>query len=109
MTGFEMWKAVLAFGVGAGLGGVFLGGLWWTVRCVPSARHPAWLAIGSFVARIGAAALVFVWIVRTGHWLDVVSCLAGFGLVRVVWTWWASPNRMGSESTGEAGHREHLA
>lgn len=109
MTGFEVSRALLAFGAGLALGVVFLGGLWLTVRRLPSARHPACLAIGSFVTRIGAAALVFVWIGRTGHWIDVVICLGGFAVSRIIGTGWASPHRTGSESSGKVGSRDHLA
>lgn len=40
--------AILA---GLALGGFFFGGLWWTVRRLPGARHPAALALSSFLAR----------------------------------------------------------
>ncbi len=40
--------AILA---GLALGGFFFGGLWWTVRRLPDARHPATLALTSFLVR----------------------------------------------------------
>ena len=68
----SIWTTiVLGVALGAGLGGLFFGGLWWTVRRVGRRANPgAWLlvsaglrlglAVGGFylAARLGGAALV---------------------------------------------------
>mgnify|MGYP001546364899 CR=1 FL=1 len=42
------WSAL----AGIGLGGLYFGGLWLTVRGIAGARHPAPVVVGSYVARL---------------------------------------------------------
>ncbi len=109
MSGFALGRALAAFAIGGALGALFLWGLWFTVRRLPTARHPGWLAIGSFVVRIGGALVVLVWIARSGHWFDVLLCLAGFTLLRLAWTRVVARKRrrVGRQEGGTS--REHLA
>lgn len=109
MAPFVVWKGVVAFTVGSAVGGVFLWGLWETVRRLPSARHPAWWALSSYVARLGGAALVLVWVARLGHWAYVALSLAGFILVRAVWMHRSSKRAADRTRTEEESTREHLA
>lgn len=46
----------IAIVAGLGLGTFFFGGLWWTVRRLPTARHPGALALGSFLVRTAVTA-----------------------------------------------------
>jgi F1F0 ATPase subunit 2 len=71
------------FAVGIGLGALFFGGLWWTVRRVLVARLPAVWLIGSFVAR---TALVLAGFISVGgnQWQRWLVVLAGFIAARVV-------------------------
>lgn len=48
MTGISIILSLLA---GVTLGGLFYGGLWFTVCRLPGARHPALLALASFWIR----------------------------------------------------------
>jgi F1F0 ATPase subunit 2 len=68
---------VTAFLSGAILGGIFFGGLWWTIRRgLKSSRPAAWFA-GSLLLRatIAVAGLYFA---SRGDWRRLLACLAGF-------------------------------
>ena len=75
--------AFIALGLlgGAVLGGLFFGGLWWTVRRVPEGRSPAALVLGSFVIRT-AAVLAGFYFISGADWKRLLTCLAGFLLTR---------------------------
>jgi F1F0 ATPase subunit 2 len=69
--------------VGALLGGVFFGGLWWTVhRAVSSKSIARWL-LGSLLLRMGITLAGFYFVSR-GHWLRLVVCLLGFLVARAL-------------------------
>jgi len=80
----ETAAAILSALAGAGAGAVFFAGLWLTVRRLPHARRPGLLAAASAVARIALAVGVLLAVARTGNWVPVVACLAGFLAVRWV-------------------------
>ena len=75
----------IALSVVAGtlLGGVFYGGLWWTVRRGLLSRQPAVWFLASLVARTAVALLGFYAVFR-GDWRRLVACLAGFVLARIL-------------------------
>lgn len=50
----------VAAATGVAVGVVYFGGLWLTVRRLPTARRPALLTLASFLARAAAAGLGFV-------------------------------------------------
>ncbi|MGH7142683.1 MAG: ATP synthase subunit I [Planctomycetota bacterium] len=75
-----------AFAAGMALGAMFFGGLWWTVRRLPTSRHPARLAFGSLFTRL-ALALAGFFLVLDGQWPRGLACLAGFLAVRMVLVW----------------------
>ena len=83
---------------GLGLGGFFFGGLWWTVRRLPTARHPAALALGSFFVRttITAGGL---FLAADGRLGPLAAGLAALVLVRTVLVRRIRPN--GDERAGE--------
>ena len=81
MTASELASAVLV-GFAAGL--AFFGGLWWTVRRLPSARHPALLSLTSGLLRSAVTCAAFAW-VAVPSWQRFVACLAGFVLARMLW------------------------
>ena len=67
---------------GALLGGVFCGGLWWTVRQLPVAKHPALLTLGSLCLRI--ALVVFgLYGLMAGDVSRLAAALLGFWLIRL--------------------------
>lgn len=79
----ETLTLALALAAGIGLGAVFFGGLWWTVRKGVSSQQPAIWFFGSFLVRMGivVAGLYFV---GHGHWERLVACLLGFVIARLV-------------------------
>ena len=63
--------------LGLVLGIFFYGGLWFTVKRLPSARHPALLALGSFWVRMIIVLAGFV-VVIGNRWQYALAILAGF-------------------------------
>jgi F1F0 ATPase subunit 2 len=76
----------LAWAAGGGLGAVFFGGLWWTVRKGVSSPRPALWFFGSLLLRMSLALAGF-YFVSGGHWKRLVVCLFGFVMARLVVTW----------------------
>ena len=72
-----------ALGVGVLLGGVFFGGLWWTVHRLVSSKSSAFLFPGSLLLRTGITLAGF-YLVSRGHWQQLLACLMGFFIARVV-------------------------
>jgi F1F0 ATPase subunit 2 len=82
MTG-DMLPLGLALAAGVGLGFGYFSGLWWTVRQLAAARHPAlWLG-GSFVVRAGVS-LVGFYVVLGGGAARLMVCLLGFLVARTI-------------------------
>jgi len=75
--------ALLAGLAGAGLGAVFFGGLWWTVRRGVSAANPALWFLASGVLRTSMVVAGF-YLVGGGQWRRLVAALVGFILARLV-------------------------
>ena len=75
----------LAWAAGVLLGGLFFGGLWWTIRKGLSSRHPARWFVGSLVVRMSTvlAGLTFV---SGGHPGRLLLCLLGVVTARPVVT-----------------------
>ena len=73
---------LLAFFVGMGAGLLYFGGLWWTVRRLPTARQPALLTLGSFLVRTGVSLVAF-YFASGGQWQRILASLLGFIIVRV--------------------------
>jgi F1F0 ATPase subunit 2 len=79
----ETTTLVLACAAGAGLGGAFFGGLWWTVRRgLASPRAPLWF-LGSLLLRAGVIVPGFI-LVAGGRWERFAACLAGFVAARLL-------------------------
>ncbi len=72
---------VMAFLAGMGAGVFYFGGLWWTVRRLPSARQPALLTFGSFLVRTGVSLIAF-YFASGGHWERILASLLGFMIMR---------------------------
>ena len=68
---------------GAGLGGFFFGGLWWTVQEALTSESPALWFIASLLLRT-CLILTGFYLVSHGHWSRLVMCLLGFLLARVI-------------------------
>lgn len=74
------------------LGAVFFGGLWLTIRALPSARYPTALAVGSFWGRTAVMVAAFAFIFTRG-WESALVCLAGFLLARLLMSRWLPPSQ----------------
>ena len=73
----------LAAMAGCVLGGFYFASLWWVVRRLPTASHPARWLILSYGLRISITLAGFYW-VMDGRWERAAACLVGFVLVRVL-------------------------
>lgn len=81
----EARMLALAGVAGLLLGGIFFGGLWWTVRKGVLSPRPAPLIIGSFALRT-VIALAGFYIVGHGHGERMLLCLLGFVVARFIVT-----------------------
>ncbi len=84
----EPWLLLLAGLAGAGLGLLFFGGLWYTIRQLPQSRRPALLLISSFLIRLSLTLLGFSWILGgAAAAIDrLLVAFIGFLLVRLLLT-----------------------
>jgi F1F0 ATPase subunit 2 len=71
-----------AFAVGAGLGLLFYGGLWFTVASLATARLPALLALASFWIRSLAVVAGVLFLIRQG-WQYGLLFVPGFAFGRL--------------------------
>ncbi len=85
---------------GIGLGLFYFGGLWLTMRRLPTTRWPVPLALSSFLGRT-AIVLVGFYFVMGGRWERVVVCLVGFLMARFLLTSRLRPDRLAGSSTGK--------
>jgi F1F0 ATPase subunit 2 len=81
----------IALAVGALLGAIFFGGLWWTVRNAVTASNPALYFLASLLLRTGIVLSGFYYVSGNGL-LSVLLCLCGFIIARVVVTRFARPH-----------------
>ena len=82
----EPFILILDWMAGLVLGGVFFGGLWWTVRRGVVSKQPAMLFMCSFLLRMGITVSGFL-LVGRGDWKRLVVCLVGFVMARLVVIW----------------------
>lgn len=73
----------LALAAGVGLGVLYFGGLWLTIRRLPETRHPALLTMGSYLARL-ALTMAGFYFVMDGQLSRLIAALAGFFLARQI-------------------------
>ncbi len=79
----EYLSLALASAVGALLGGIFFGGLWWTVRKGVTSKRPALWFFGSVLLRTSIVLPGFYFI-SSGHWERLLLSLLGFIMARQV-------------------------
>jgi F1F0 ATPase subunit 2 len=95
---------VLAGVAGTGLGAIFFGSLWWTVRRGASSRRPALWFFGSALLRISIILAGF-YFVSDRHWDRLLACLLGFVIARFLVTRFAGPpGEPHNSPVNEAGH-----
>jgi F1F0 ATPase subunit 2 len=75
---------IAAVCVGLLLGGLYFGGLWWTVRRMPHARHPLNLYFGSVIVRLTMVLAAFYGVLANADWPRLVASLAGFVAARML-------------------------
>ncbi len=95
----ELLPLMLALTAGMGLGIFYFGGLWLTVRRLPTARRPAFLSLLSFFGRLGVVLFGF-YLVMGSHWERLLVCLLGFLGVRVILVRLWGPDRTRAQGTG---------
>ena len=78
----EVFSLLYAVFVGVGIGLIFFGGLWWTLKRDLLAWKPVWGFALSFGVRVGLALMGFYWLVER-DWTHLLSSLLGFFLVRL--------------------------
>jgi F1F0 ATPase subunit 2 len=88
----ETLTLALASIAGVALGGVFFGGLWWTVRRGVSSKQPACWFFVSLILRMGIVMTGFYFVGR-GNWKRLLLCLLGFVMARLIVTWLTRPSR----------------
>jgi F1F0 ATPase subunit 2 len=81
MIDWQKGIGLLAGGFGLGL--LFYGGLWLTVRHLPTMRRPALLFTVSLLART-TLAVIGLYAITGGYWLGLLVALAGFVLARPI-------------------------
>ena len=82
----ELLWAPWALAAGFGLGLLFYGGLWWTVRHLADFRRPALMLLGGALLRMGAV-LGGLYAVAGGEWSRLLLGLLGFLVARLAVTW----------------------
>jgi len=83
MTSNEILTLFLTASAGLMLGGIFFGGLWWTVRNGINAKQPGLWFLGSMIARMTIVMAGF-YFVGGGQWERLLSCLLGFIAARSI-------------------------
>jgi len=90
MTSSEILILFLTASVGLMLGGIFFGGLWWTVRNGINAKQPGLWFLGSMIVRM-AIVMAGFYFVGGGQWDRLLSCLLGFIAARSIVIWLTRP------------------
>ncbi len=86
----DFLNLILAFAAGVLLGGMFFGGLWWTVnKVIASNRSAVWL-FSSLLLRTGVTLAGFYLFAR-GGWESLTACLLGFIAARLIVTHLTKP------------------
>ena len=69
---------------GLGMGLLFFGGLWMTVRRLPTSNRPMLVMLGSFALRTAVLGVCFYGLAELGGWMAVLSGLGGMLLMRML-------------------------
>ena len=99
----ETLSLALALVTGALLGAMFFGGLWWTVQKGSISKRPALWFFASLLLRTSIVLAGFYLIAR-GHWENLLVCLLGFVIARLIVTRLTRVAGKPSNSAQEASH-----
>lgn len=86
---------LLVFAVGLLLGGIFFGGLWWTVRRAMTSPHPTRWFLSSLIVRSGMVIFGF-YAIAGQDWQRWLACVVAFMLARQLSTRYARPAQLGN-------------
>jgi len=95
---------IFALVAGLLLGGVFFGGLWWSVHKGLSSKKPALWFLGSMLVRMSVVVAGF-YFVGHEHWERLVLCLFGFVIARVLVVRFTRASAQQSNCEGKAASR----
>ena len=93
-----IFRLVIPFAVGLGLGVINYTSLWLTVLNLFKTKHPALLSMSSYIIRMGFTLAGF-YIIMDGRWERLCAAMAGFFLIRIVLTWHMLPARINDKTT----------
>jgi F1F0 ATPase subunit 2 len=79
---YEIWTILLCVLLGAALGLIFFGGLYWTVNKALSSQHAALWFIGSLLIRMGIVLAGFYWM-GGDAWQRYLAGFIGFFIARI--------------------------
>lgn len=79
----EILSLALTLVAGVFIGAIYFGGLWWTVQKGSLSTQPALWFLGSLLLRTSIALAGFYLIAR-GHWENLLVCLLGFVIGRLI-------------------------
>lgn len=100
----EMPVLALSGVAGLALGGMFYGGLWWTIRRGLNAARPGLWFVASALLRM-ALALGGLYAVSGGDWQRLLACLLGFVAGRALVTWLTRDSEVSPANRGQEGER----
>jgi F1F0 ATPase subunit 2 len=100
----ELLIGALAWLAGLLLGGIFFGGLWWTVHKSVSSQRPALWLLPSLLLRMSITLAGF-YFVSDGYWQRWLLCLLGFIMARLIVT--RLTRTSGEEQTRSATETRH--
>jgi F1F0 ATPase subunit 2 len=99
----DILALALAWLAGAGLGGVFFGGLWWTVHKGLSSQQPVVWFAGSLLLRM-TITLGGFYLVMGSSWQRLLLCSIGFIMARLLVSWITRLPRSHSLPAGAVSH-----
>ena len=79
----ECSRIAAAIFAGLLLGGLYFGGLWWTVNRMPGASHPLNLYFGSLIIRLTVVMVAFYGVLTYAGWPRLGVSLIAFIAVRL--------------------------
>ena len=79
----EIVQLLLVLAAGYLLGGLFFGGLWFTIQKAVPAKTPGLWFIGSWFIRVGLT-LTGIYYTAAGDWKNILVCMLGFVAARFI-------------------------